>query len=348
MSVRAPVLETRGLTVTFGGTGRVALFGRREPVAAVSDVSISVKPGQTLALVGESGSGKSTTARAICGLVPYRGEVMFSGLSARVLERDGTAAGHRQMVFQDPYSSLDPLMTVGESIVEPIHLRAGRGNVDGSRLAELLDAVRLPMSYASRLPSELSGGQRQRIAIARALATEPALVICDEALSALDASTQGEVLSILRELRDVRGLSFLFIAHDLAVVRHLADEVAVMYLGSIVETGPTETVFRDPKHPYTQALLESAPIPHPRLQRARRRLTIVRGEPPDPSRRPTGCSFHPRCPLAIDICRTDPPPLEESGERSVACHVNRVGAPTRPAAGYSEPGGSARIEGISK
>lgn len=347
MSTPAPVLETRGLTVTFGGPGRTALFGRREPVAAVSDVSIAVQPGQTLALVGESGSGKSTTARAICGLLPYRGEVLFSGLPARRLERDGTAAVHRQMVFQDPYSSLDPLMTVGESIVEPIQLRAGRGRGDGARLAELLEAVRLPMSYASRLPSELSGGQRQRIAIARALATEPALVICDEALSALDASTQGEVLSILQELRDERGLSFLFIAHDLAVVRHLADEVAVMYLGSIVETGPTETVFRDPKHPYTQALLESAPIPHPRLQR-RRRLTIVRGEPPDPSRRPAGCAFHPRCPLAIDVCLTDPPPLEHSGGRAVACHVNRLGTATRPAAGYSEPGGSARAEGYSQ
>jgi oligopeptide/dipeptide ABC transporter ATP-binding protein len=324
------------------------MFQRRAAVIAVAGVSLSIPQGKTLALVGESGSGKSTTARAICGLIPYQGEVLFSGVDARRLERDGSEARYRQMIFQDPYSSLDPLMTVGESISEPMHLLERHAADVGARVARLLDSVRLPLAYASRLPSELSGGQRQRVAIARALATEPTLVICDEALSALDTSTQAEVLTILRELRDEHGLSFLFIAHDLAVVRSLADQIAVMYLGSIVETGPTEAVFREPKHPYTQALLESAPIPHPRLQRARRRLSIVRGEPPDPSRRPDGCAFHPRGPLAIEMCRTVAPELESAGLRAVSCHVNKAKDAARPQSAFSERDGSAQIMNMAR
>jgi peptide/nickel transport system ATP-binding protein len=312
--------------------------------AAVRDVNITVRPGQTLGLVGESGSGKSTTARAICGLVKYQGQILFSGTDAGKLGR--AAARYRQMIFQDPYSSLDPLMTVGELIAEPINLLGGRAHGRSKRVFAMLEAVRLPATYTSRLPSELSGGQRQRVAIARALATEPELVICDEALSALDASTQGEVLAILRDLRDQRGLSYLFIAHDLALVRHLADHVAVMYLGNIVESGPTELIFRDPKHPYTQALLAAAPIPHPRLQRARR-TSVVRGEPPDPSRRPSGCPFHPRCPLALDLCKTEFPALSEAQRHTVFCHVNKAGDPVRPRTASTDSGSAPPVKGIA-
>jgi oligopeptide/dipeptide ABC transporter ATP-binding protein len=346
MNGRPAVLETRGLTVVHGLRGQGGPFRRPDLFAAVSDVNIKVLPGQTLGLVGESGSGKSTTARAICGLVRYQGQILFSGTDASQLGAGAAAARHRQMVFQDPYSSLDPLMTVGELVAEPLTLLEGRSRGQAQHVHALMEAVRLPAPFASRLPSELSGGQRQRVAIARALATEPALVICDEALSALDASTQGEVLGILRELRDQRGLAYLFIAHDLAVVRHLADHVAVMYLGSVVESGPTEVIFRDPKHPYTQALLAAAPIPHPRLQRARR-TSVVRGEPPDPSRRPSGCPFHPRCPLALDRCKTEFPDLSSAGERTVFCHVNKAGDPAPPRAASLENGGGVHAEGVA-
>jgi peptide/nickel transport system ATP-binding protein len=324
MSAVPPVLQTQNLNVTF----KVRVAGgsrRRRELHAVKDVNLVVQAAQTLGLVGESGSGKSSTARAICGLSPYEGKVLFSRQDARALPDARAAARHRQMVFQDPYSSLDPLLTVGESIEEPLRILEGRQRVHAARVKQLLELVQLPSRYAHRLPSELSGGQRQRVAIARALAVEPSLIVCDEALSALDASTQGEILEIFRELKETSGASFLFIAHDLAVVRHLADVVAVMYLGSIVEMGPTEDIFRAPKHPYTQGLLAAAPIPHPRLQRARTPLA-VKGEAPDPSSPPPGCAYHPRCRLAIDQCSTEVPQLLTIGSRAISCHVNGVGA----------------------
>jgi len=325
----APVLETRGLTVTFQLRAGGGL--RRRSLTAVRGVDLEVLPGETVALVGESGSGKSTTARAVCGLVPFEGEVLLSGERASAIQRTRRAGSYRQMVFQDPYSSLDPLMTVGDSIAEPLTLLSGRSSGHAARVRALLESVRLPAGYAARLPKELSGGQRQRVAIARALATEPKLVVCDEALSALDASTQGEVLAILQELREQRGTAYLFIAHDLAVVRHIADRVAVMYLGSVVESGPTEEVFRDPRHPYTQALLAAAPIPHPRLQRQQRAF-VVGGDPPDPSRLPGGCPFHPRCPLAIVRCKTETPPATAAQGRTVICHVNKAADPAEAVA----------------
>jgi oligopeptide/dipeptide ABC transporter ATP-binding protein len=324
MTTVAPVLETQDLNVTF----KVRAAGgsrKRHELRAVRDVNLVVHAGQTLGLVGESGSGKSSTARAICGLSPYEGKVLFSKQDAREFSDIRAVARHRQMVFQDPYSSLDPLMTVGESIAEPLRILEGRKRTHAARVEQLLNLVQLPARYAYRLPSELSGGQRQRVAIARALAVEPSLVVCDEALSALDASTQGEILEIFRELKETGGVSFLFIAHDLAVVRHLADVVAVMYLGSIVEVGPAEDIFRAPRHPYTQSLLAAAPIPHPRLQRARR-APAVKGETPDPSNPPSGCVFHPRCPLAIDKCATEVPRLLSIGSREISCHVNGAGA----------------------
>jgi oligopeptide/dipeptide ABC transporter ATP-binding protein len=342
MTSPLPVLQTRGLTVTYRSRG---LMGRKQAFTAVRDVSLDLARGQTLGLVGESGSGKSTTARAICGLAEYEGQILLSGEEARTLQGSRTAVQHRQMVFQDPYSSLDPLMTVGDSIAEPLVLLEGRRSPQHRvRVRSLLDAVRLPSHFAARLPKELSGGQRQRVAIARALATDPALVVCDEALSALDASTQGEVLGILQDLRDDLSLSYLFIAHDLAVVRHLADHIAVMYLGTVVESGPTEQVFRSPKHPYTRALLEAAPIPHPRLQRARRKVTVT-GEPPDPSKPPAGCPFHPRCPLAEDRCIDQVPPETSGGGRVVRCHVNRADSPTLVVPHFDEPVGTRLHEG---
>jgi len=315
------VLEVEDLTVTFRGRGRRSR--RQADVTAVDGVSFSVGPGETLGLVGESGSGKSTTARAVCDLVPYQGAVRLQGCDQRALKRRTDAARIRQMVFQDPYSSLDPLMTIGDSIAEPLRvLRTPRAGHD-RRIDELLETVRLPASYANRLPRELSGGQRQRAAIARALASEPALVVCDEALSALDTSTQGEVLSILQDLRDRRELSYLFIGHDLAVVRHLADRIAVMYLGRIVESGPTSLIFGDPRHPYTQALLAAAPVPDPRAQRSRRRVAL-RGDTPPAEAAIGGCPFSPRCPLAVERCRVEMPAPSSRDGRTVRCHVNPV------------------------
>lgn len=322
MTAAPPVLQTHDLNVTFKVRAEGGSRKKRD-LHAVRNVNLTLEVGQTLGLVGESGSGKSTIARAICGLSSYEGQVLFSNNDAAGFRDNKAAARHRQMVFQDPYSSLDPLMTIGESIIEPMRLLEGRKREHTSRMYEMLNAVRLPAKFSGHLPSELSGGQRQRVAIARALAIEPPLVVCDEALSALDASTQGEVLAILRDLKESRGLSFLFIAHDLAVVRHLADVVAVMYLGSIVESGPTDQIFRNPKHPYTQALVSAAPIPHPRLQRARV-TEAVKGETPDPSAPPTGCAFHPRCPVAIDRCSVDTPQLLSVGARALSCHVNAV------------------------
>ena len=315
-----PLLEVRNLTVT---------FGRKAKVYAVNDVSFTIARRETVALVGESGSGKSTIARAISGLVPYTGYIGIAGqdLGALTGRRRTEAAPLRQMVFQDPYSSLDPSMTVGEIILEPLRrLRKLDTAEKGRKVSQLLDEVQLPRSFASRLPHELSGGQRQRVAIARAVSVEPELVICDEALSALDVTTQAEVIDLLERLRLDQGLSYLFIAHDLSVVKRIADRVAVMYFGRLMEEGDTLPLFRSPAHPYTRALLSAAPVPNPHVQRSRQRI-ILGGEPPDPTNPPGGCVFAPRCASVMPICSTVVPTrVRTEVGTDASCHLYPPGA----------------------
>jgi len=301
---------------------------RRGPaLTAVDSVSLSLAAGETLGIVGESGSGKSTLARAILGLVPTQGgSINFDG-------RDITRASGRdrrrlapdiQAVFQDPYSSLNPARTIGQTLAEPLgaHTSMTRAEID-REVHRMLDRVGLAADAASRYPRHFSGGQRQRVAIARALMLSPRLVICDEPTSALDLSVQAQILNLLLDLQEELGLSYVFISHDLSVVRHLSHRVVVLYRGQAMETGPTGQVCDHPGHPYTRALLESAPLPDPPAQRRRRREQRTdTAEPPDASRpRGQGCPFAARCPYVLDICRTVNPPLERNDAGvEVACH----------------------------
>jgi oligopeptide/dipeptide ABC transporter ATP-binding protein len=319
-----PLLEVTGLHKSFPLGGGL-IGGRRERVKAVAGVSFDVAPGETLALVGESGSGKSTTARLVLRLLKAdAGSIRFEGTDLLKLRGRQLREARRemQMVFQDPYSSLDPSWTVGDIIGEPLRIHHGvRGRELEERAVELLRQVSLDPSHVRRYPYEFSGGQRQRIAIARALALRPRLIVCDEPVSALDVSTQASVITLLQDLQEELGLSYLFIAHDLAVVRRVSTRIAVMYLGSIVEMGPAEQVYQDPRHPYSQALLAAIPLADPRRQRARRRL-VAAGDIPNPVNPPAGCAFHPRCPFVMDICRTVTPALEAAGPgRLAACHL---------------------------
>jgi oligopeptide/dipeptide ABC transporter ATP-binding protein len=318
-----PLLEVRDLATHFPVRGR--LLGRaRGVVRAVDGVSFDVEPGETLALVGESGCGKTTTGRSILRLVePTRGEVRFDGVDVRALEPEPLRQLRRRMqiIFQDPYGSLNPRMTVGAAIREGLLVhRIAEGAEADRRVARLLDEVGLRPEFAARLPHEFSGGQRQRIGIARALAVEPRFVVCDEPVSALDVSVQAQVINLLRDLQRERGLAYLFIAHDLAVVAHMADRVAVMYLGRIVELAPRATLFAMPRMPYTQALLSAVPVPDPTSRRPR---ILLAGDPPSPVDPPRGCHFHPRCfhPRKDERCRTEAPRLEEKAPgHAVACH----------------------------
>jgi peptide/nickel transport system ATP-binding protein len=307
------LLDIRSMSVHF--PVEAGLLRRRRFLRAVSDVTLQVNDGETVALVGESGSGKTTLGQVVAGLrTPTSGEVRFRG-------RAQTLPGTIQMIFQDPFSALDPRMLVGDIVAEPLRL-LGRGTTRErrERARALLDQVRLPPDAVQRYPHAFSGGQRQRVAIARALAADPELVVADEPLSALDVSIQSQVLNLFMDLKDSRRLAVLFISHDLGVVYHIADRVAVLYLGRLVEIGPRDDIFAHPSHPYTQALLEAAP----RIGRRRARgRAIVKGEIPSPIDPPSGCVFHTRCPKAVDVCRRDVPALEAVPGRagqSAACH----------------------------
>jgi oligopeptide/dipeptide ABC transporter ATP-binding protein len=295
-------------------------------VHAVDDVSLRVLEGQTLGVVGESGCGKSTLARCIVRLLePTSGTLRFRGTDITHLNRRGLMPLRRevQLVFQDPVASLNPRKRVGQIIGTPMRLHGmARGEVD-TRVRELLDRVGLPPEHVNRFPHEFSGGQRQRIGIARALAVNPRMIVLDEPVSALDVSIQAQVVNLLDDLQDDFGLSYVFIAHDLSVVRHVSDQIAVMYLGKVMELSPAAELYSKPIHPYTEALLSAIPIPDPRENRARER-TVLSGEPPNPINPPHGCRFHTRCEHATDVCRQVEPPLAEyPGGHLAACHHPR-------------------------
>src|ERR1051326_5404025 len=317
------LLEVRNLKVHF--PVKHGVFSRvRAYVKAVDDVSLSVEPGETLGLVGESGCGKTTLGRAIVRLTePTAGSIWFEGEDIARLSRAELRARRRrfQMIFQDPYSSLNPRMTIADIIGEAldIHDLTETATARQKRIAELLQAVGLDATYAERYPHEFSGGQRQRIGIARALAVEPRLIVCDEPVSALDVSVQAQIINLLQDLQQERGLAYLFVAHDIAVVEHVSRRILVMYLGRIVESGEAHAVCQSPKHPYTQALISAVPIVDPDN---RRRRVVPAGGAPSPIHPPGGCPFHPRCPIAEPRCKTERPALRElSPGHHVACHL---------------------------
>lgn len=318
------LLSVRSLRTEFSPSGSL-IPSNRLPVIAVDGVSFDITKGTCLGIVGESGCGKTTLGRSLLRIIePQQGQVLFDGIDIRNLSQRQLRQHRRdmQLVFQDPYGSLDPRMTIGASIEEPLVVHREGGREDRrKRVAELLDMVGLQSSFASRYPHELSGGQRQRVCIARAIALSPRFIVCDEPVSALDVSVQSQVLNLLTQLQRELGLTYLFISHNLAVVRHIADRIAVMYLGRIVEIADAADLFERPQHPYTVALLAAVPGMEGTTDRTK---FIVPGDPPDPSHRPSGCQFHPRCPFATEECRRELPKLEGKtsirADHLVACH----------------------------
>ena len=321
-----PLLDVRGLEKRFA-VGGAWIRSRRRFIHAVDGVSFSIERGEVLGLVGESGCGKSTTGRLILRIIePSAGTIQFEGHDLLALSppRLWATRQRMQIVFQDPFASLNPRMRVGTIVAEPLAIY-GRADATERRrqVSELLDVVGLDPSFAERYPHELSGGQRQRIGIAAALALRPSLIVADEPVSALDVSVQAQVLNLLMALRHRFGLTYLFISHDLHVVLHMSDRVAVMYLGEIVEIGPRDALHGAPRHPYTQVLLSAVPVADPTLRRER---IVPKGEVASPLAVPTGCRFHPRCPFAFDRCRVERPALRAVGAgHQAACHLHDAG-----------------------
>ncbi len=319
------LIEVKDLKMYFPVTKGIVLRRKIGDVKAVDGLTFSIRKGETLGLVGESGCGKSTTGRALIQLYkPTNGEVLFHGTDLTKLPHEEMRQMRRkvQMIFQDPYASLNPRMTVGDIIAEPIMVHSLRKGKDAvrERVQELLKIVGLNPYFINRYPHEFSGGQRQRIGIARALAVEPEFVVCDEPVSALDVSIQAQILNLLEDLQNQLGLTYLFIAHGLAAVKHISDRVAVMYLGKIVEIADGPQLYNAPTHPYSQALLSAVPIPDPEKERTRARI-ILTGDVPSPFNPPSGCRFHTRCPIATDQCKQEEPELKDiGGGHMVSCH----------------------------
>jgi len=325
-----PLLEVQSLKVHFP-VGKRWFARSPSVVRAVDDVSLTVHAGEAVGLVGESGCGKSTLGRASIRLLhPTEGRIVFDGQDITRLKASELRPlrRHFQMVFQDPFNSLNPRMTVGQSIAEAlvIHRLAASSQARAARVGELLRDVGLDPDLASRLPHQFSGGQRQRVGIARALAVEPRLIVCDEPVSALDVSVQAQVVNLLQDIQRQKGIAYLFISHDLAVVEHLCQRIVVMYLGRVVESGPARSVCQSPIHPYTQALLSAVPAVHPASKRSR---ILLQGDVPSPIHPPSGCPFHPRCPVAEPRCSIERPAFRPTADgRLVACHlVQPVTAP---------------------
>lgn len=321
---KEPILRVEDLAVEFRKQRSIGdvVTGRRPPaVRAVDGVSFDVRPGETLGLVGESGSGKSTVGRAILGLnKPLRGRILFEGKALSARDAKELAAFRRriQMVFQDPYSSLNPRIKIGTAIAEVLRFHSiVPDDETGSEVARLLSLVGLPAPIADRYPRQLSGGQRQRVGLARALAVRPAFLVLDEPVAALDVSIQAQILNLLNDLRRELNLTMLFIAHELRVVRHMSDRIVVMYLGQIMETGPAEEIFENPRHPYTRALLSAAP----KMELMKRtRPAATQGDIPSPLDIPSGCRFRTRCPMAAAICLSEPPVISISPDHMSRCH----------------------------
>ncbi|MGK7871106.1 ABC transporter ATP-binding protein [Falsiroseomonas sp. E2-1-a20] len=317
----SPLLRVQGLTKHFAQ--RKGFLGLRPAgaVRAVDGVSFDIAKGETLGLVGESGCGKSTTGRLLVRLLdPTAGRILFDGTDIATLRqrRLRPLRPQFQIIAQDPYGSLNPRMRVEEILREPMQVAGMQATDQARRVRDLLDRVGLAAGHASRFPHEFSGGQRQRIAIARSLALRPRLVVCDEPVSALDVSVQAQIINLLKDLQREMGLAYLFVAHDLSVVRHISDRVAVMYLGQMVEVAPKRSLFATPRHPYTRALLSSVPVPRPGAARQR---IVLSGDVPSPVAPPSGCRFHTRCPQVQAICSREEPLLQDNGDgRAVACH----------------------------
>lgn len=325
MSENQILVSVRGLKKYFPITRGILIQREIGSVKAVDDISFDIYKGETLGLVGESGCGKTTSGRTLLQLYrPTAGDVLFKGINLTTTKGKSMRQLRQkmQMIFQDPYASLNPRWTISRIIGEPIrvHQLIKNKKAQDERVSHLLELVQLNPYHLNRYPHEFSGGQRQRIGVARALASDPEFIVCDEPISALDVSIQAQVVNLLEDLQEIFGLTYLFIAHDLSMVRHICNRVAVMYLGIIVETGQRDELYDHPLHPYTKALLSAVPIPDPRKTRARHRI-ILEGDVPSPSNPPKGCRFHPRCSIAGEMCKVDVPVWREVGsEHWVACH----------------------------